>query len=89
MIETLSNEGVSQLFALVQRSGCIEADLLVHLGELDERKLCLAKSFFEYLSIALMSSRWRSCITLAASDTAAHGCTRSCTTLAAKRAGIA
>ena len=30
--------------ALAQKSGCIEADLLVHLGEVDERKLSLARS---------------------------------------------
>ncbi len=45
MIDPLSNEELlAAIRALVKRSGCIEADLLVHLGEFDERKLFLAQS---------------------------------------------
>ncbi len=46
MIDSLSNEELlAAIRALVKKSGCLEADLLVHLGELDERKLFLARSF--------------------------------------------
>ncbi len=46
MIDSLSNdELLAAIRALVKKSGCIEADLLVHLGEFDERKLFLAQSF--------------------------------------------
>ncbi len=46
MIETMTNDNLlASLRALVRESGCIEADLLVHLGEVDERKLYLARTF--------------------------------------------
>ena len=46
MIETLSDEDLlAAIRALIRKSGLIEADLLVHLGEIDERKLYLARSF--------------------------------------------
>ncbi len=46
MIDALSNEELlGAIRALIKKSGCIEADLLVHLGELDERSLYLAQSF--------------------------------------------
>ncbi len=54
MIESISNEDLlAAIRALVKKSGCIEADLLVHLGELDERKLFLSRSF---------SSMFRYCV---------------------------
>ena len=46
MIERLSNEDLlAAIRALIRKSGLIEAELLVHLGEIDERKLYLARSF--------------------------------------------
>ena len=42
-----NEEPLAAIRALVQKSGCIEADLLVHLvhlGETDERKLYLTRS---------------------------------------------
>ena len=54
MIDSLSNEDLlAAIRTPVKKSGCIEADLLVHLGELDERKLFLARSF---------SSMFRYCV---------------------------
>ncbi len=51
MIDSLSNEELlAAIRALVKKSGCIEADLLVHLGEFDERKLFLAQSFSSMFS---------------------------------------
>ena len=46
VVESLSSSDLrSATRELVRRSHCVEAELLVHLGEIDERKLYLDWSF--------------------------------------------
>ena len=44
-VEALSNEGLLNATCELVREAHVEAELLVHLGEIDERKLYLARTF--------------------------------------------